>query len=154
MPRPTATRVVASLVLATAWIAVGCSDPESDRFSATAPVLAAQGERDFIRYCASCHGRDGRGAGPAASALRDQPPDLTQIAARRDGVFSSSEIRHHVDGRFSHPSHGTREMPIWGERFGEGMTETESSDEVVRGRVYALVDYLQSIQDPPPSKVE
>ena len=37
----------------------------------------ASGKALFQQYCASCHGDDGKGAGPAAVAFKVQPPDLT-----------------------------------------------------------------------------
>ncbi len=136
-------------------LVAGCSDPEpAERFSKTAPVLAEDGAILFGRYCASCHGPDGRGGGPVTVVLRDRPADLTSIAARRDGVFPSAEIRHHIDGRIANPSHGSREMPVWGQRFNQQLAGSAVADELARGRLVALVDYLQSIQDPPPSKVE
>lgn len=118
------------------------------------PVLAQQGAQHYARYCASCHGMEGRGDGPAAEALSTAPADLTKIAARRDGVFPSAEIRYHIDGRYEHAAHGTREMPVWGERFSEEIASSQVRDEIVRGRLYTLVDYLQTLQDPPPTKVE
>jgi cbb3-type cytochrome c oxidase subunit I len=39
--------------------------------------FARRGGEVFARNCAGCHGKDGRGDGPAASALLPQPRDLT-----------------------------------------------------------------------------
>jgi mono/diheme cytochrome c family protein len=110
------------------------------------PVLAAMGSEHFVRYCAACHGSDGRGAGPAAAALKTAPADLTRIAARRGGEFPAGEIARFIDGRFAVAAHGTREMPVWGERFGERVPEAGVSEEIVRGRILVLVEYLKSIQ--------
>jgi mono/diheme cytochrome c family protein len=41
----------------------------------------------YLRYCAACHGREGRGDGPVAPALGEKPTDLTQIAAAHGGQF-------------------------------------------------------------------
>ena len=43
-------------------------------------------------------------------------------------------------------AHGSREMPVWGERFGANVPEAGVSEEIVRGRVLVLVEYLKSIQ--------
>ena len=77
------------------------------------------GQQYFVRYCSACHGMTGHGDGPAAAALRTPPADLTRIAQRRGGYFPVAEIAAYIDGRTVIPAHGSREMPIWGERFGE-----------------------------------
>jgi mono/diheme cytochrome c family protein len=109
-------------------------------------LLAGQGEKQFARYCAACHGLDGRGDGPAAGALTKRPADLTAIAARRGGTFPDAEIAAVIDGRFELPVHGTREMPIWGRRLAEPIAEDATGEEVARGRIDLLVDYLKTIQ--------
>src|SRR5438105_7900232 len=38
---------------------------------------ATTGQRVFARYCAVCHGPDGRGNGPAAPSLIPRPRDFT-----------------------------------------------------------------------------
>jgi mono/diheme cytochrome c family protein len=118
----------------------------SGRRAAHDPVLAEMGAEAFPRYCASCHGLRGEGDGPAAEALRTRPADLTRIAARRGGSFPDGEIARFIDGRFALAAHGSREMPIWGERFGETIPETSVAEEITRGRIAVLVEYLKSIQ--------
>jgi mono/diheme cytochrome c family protein len=104
------------------------------------------GRQYFVRYCSACHGMTGRGDGPAASALRTPPADLTRIAQRRGGYFPVAEIAAFIDGRTVVPAHGSREMPIWGERFGEMVGGGSVGEEVVRGNLLVLIEYLQSIQ--------
>lgn len=110
------------------------------------PVLADLGEQTFMRHCASCHGESAHGDGTAASALRTAPADLTRIAARRGGAFPEGEIARFIDGRFSVAAHGTREMPVWGDRLGERIPEAGVSEEVVRGQISVLIEYLKSVQ--------
>jgi mono/diheme cytochrome c family protein len=119
------------------------------------PVLAEIGEPIFQRYCASCHGMGGRGDGPSAGALRTPPADLTEIAKRRGGEFPVGEIARFIDGRFELPAHGTRQMPIWGERFGADVPVSDLAESIARGNIASLVEYLKSIQRPPlPHKKE
>ena len=49
-------------------------------------------------YCAACHGRDGRGGGPAVPALRTRPADLTTIASRNQGLFPRKRVEAYVTG--------------------------------------------------------
>ena len=104
------------------------------------------GRQYFVRYCSSCHGLEGRGDGPTVAALRAPPADLTRIAQRRGGTFPTAEIAAYIDGRTSVPAHGSREMPVWGERFGEMVGVSGISDEVVRGNVLVLIEYLKTLQ--------
>lgn len=112
------------------------------------PAVIEIGKKEFTRSCATCHGVDGTGNGPAASTLNVKPADLTQMAKRHGGVFLFWRTYEKISGRDEQviPGHGTREMPIWGERF---RLEPKASDEYntsVRGRILSLVHYLQSIQ--------
>jgi mono/diheme cytochrome c family protein len=104
------------------------------------------GQRFFERYCSACHGPDGKGHGPVASALRTPPADLTQIAKRRGGEFPVAEIAAYIDGRSEVQAHGSRDMPVWGERFSEPVGGGSLGEEVVRGNLLILMQYLQSLQ--------
>jgi mono/diheme cytochrome c family protein len=113
------------------------------------PVLAELGSPIFQRYCASCHGLGGRGDGPTAVVLRTRPADLTAIAKRRGGDFPTGTIAQFIDGRFVLPAHGSREMPVWGERFGSDVPDAELGESISRGNIVSLIEYLKSIQVPP-----
>ncbi len=108
------------------------------------PTIAASGKQFFIQYCASCHGADARGNGPAVLALKTTPPDLTTLAKRHGGKFPSEYVSDVL--RFGTPlvSHGSSDMPIWGPVFGS----MENYDEIaVRKRIKELSEYLASLQE-------
>jgi mono/diheme cytochrome c family protein len=100
--------------------------------------------RDIYRfYCASCHGLDGKGDGPIASALQTWPADLTRLAVRNAGTFPDGRVKTLVtNGAATPPSHGTREMPVWGPTF----RSLEPSDQLVAARIANVISYVKSIQ--------
>jgi mono/diheme cytochrome c family protein len=104
------------------------------------------GRQYFVQYCGACHGLDGRGSGPAAAALRTPPADLTRIAQRRGGHFPDAEIAAQIDGRAMVVAHGSREMPVWGQRFAEKFGGEAVGEEAVRGHLLVLLTYLKAIQ--------
>jgi hypothetical protein len=109
------------------------------------------GKREFQRSCASCHGADARGNGIAATVLNVKPTDLTQMKKRHGGTFLFWRTYDTISGReeaVAIRGHGAREMPIWGDRFRLEPGANEQYALGVRGRLLALVHYLQSIQVP------
>jgi cytochrome c553 len=105
------------------------------------PSLA--GSDNFIAYCAPCHGHEGTGDGPVASALKTRPADLTRLAARNDGAFPARLVREFVThGNPAIAAHGSSDMPIWGPTF----RSLEPSDTLVAIRIANIVAYLESIQ--------
>ena len=50
---------------------------------------ATSGKEMYLAYCATCHGKEGKGDGPVASALKVPPADLTTLSKRNDGKFPS-----------------------------------------------------------------
>jgi mono/diheme cytochrome c family protein len=102
------------------------------------------GARLFATHCATCHGATARGNGPLAASLRRAPPDLTKFTTSNGGIFPSERVNRIIDGR-DVPSHGDREMPVWGNAFrstGEGVSQAEA-----KARIDAIVRYLESIQE-------
>jgi len=107
------------------------------------------GKVEFHRSCATCHGVDAKGNGPSATALNVKPADLTQLSKNHGGVFLFWRTYEKINGADEAPirGHGTREMPIWGERFRLEKGASEEHAMGVRGRILSLVYYLQSIQE-------
>lgn len=74
-------------------------------------------------------------------------PDLTRIAHRQGGEFPAKDVHRTIDGRFEHPAHGPRDMPVWGWQFYRSETMNDPAE---RARVDALIDrlvqYLRTIQ--------
>ena len=108
----------------------------------TSPI---SGKEMFTEYCAPCHGTDAKGTGPAASAMKAPPTDLTQLAKKQGGKFPAI----HVAGvlKFGSGSaaraHGSADMPVWGPLF---RSLDKYHDTTVQQRIANLVDYIEALQ--------
>ena len=95
----------------------------------------------FKWYCAACHGKNGKGNGPATSDLKVPPPDLTALSKRNKGKFPTEYVtRTLVNGAKS--IHGSSEMPVWGPLFSELNAKGRVTVEVSN-----VVHYLESLQE-------
>jgi len=114
--------------------------PDSDEQKTL--IRSVDGADLYRAYCASCHGKDGRGDGPVAAALKATVPDLTMIAKNDGWKFPTARVRRIIEGQGMIASHGSREMPVWGPIF------SQVEADVDRGpvRMENLVKYLESIQ--------
>lgn len=111
----------------------------------TAPrIQSVEGADTYKAYCAVCHGSAAKGDGPAATALKKAPADLTTIARRNGGKFSPTDVEAVIMGQQAMASHGSRDMPIWGPVF----QSLAPDNSVMKLRVTNLVNYLKSIQTP------
>jgi mono/diheme cytochrome c family protein len=106
----------------------------------TSPV---SGKEMFHNYCAVCHGTDGKGNGPAASALKSAPPDLTVLAKKEGGKYPSAHVAAVIRGQADLNAHGSKDMPVWGPLFSSISQGHESQ---VQQRVANLVDYIGTLQ--------
>ena len=103
----------------------------------------ASGKTLFQQSCASCHGDDGKGAGPAAVAFKVQPPDLTALSRQNRGKFPRDRVVQAIRGDRMQSAHGTTDMPVWGPQFLSltGMTQVE-----VERRISDLTEHIKSMQ--------
>jgi mono/diheme cytochrome c family protein len=106
----------------------------------TSPV---SGKEMFTSYCAVCHGTDGKGGGPAASALKTPPTDLTTLSKNNGGKFPSLKVEASIRGESALPAHGSKDMPIWGTLFA---TMSGGHEGEVQQRVTNLTKYIESLQ--------
>jgi mono/diheme cytochrome c family protein len=104
---------------------------------------AASGSQMFDTYCAVCHGKDGKGSGPAASALKTPPTDLTTLTQKNGGTFPSAHVTKAIQGDTAIPAHGTKEMPIWGHLFWH---ISQGHNAEVQMRLANLNKYIEEMQ--------
>lgn len=101
------------------------------------------GKEMFDSYCAVCHGKDAKGNGPAASAMKTAPTDLTTLAQKNGGKYPAAHVAAVIRGQASTPSHGSQDMPIWGPLFS---SIDQGRQGKVQQRVANLVTYVEGIQ--------
>jgi mono/diheme cytochrome c family protein len=131
-------------VLAAAILVVlGYAQSNTNGTIAVNKTTATSGMQMYINYCASCHGVDGRGNGPAAAALRIPPTDLTVLSKNNHGVFPETHIVTVLQYGAEFPSHGSVEMPVWGPIFGKMDTV---NPQVKQLRISNLIRYLKTLQ--------
>lgn len=104
---------------------------------------AASGKEMFNSYCAVCHGTDGKGGGPAATALKVPPADLTVLSQKNGGKFPAAYVASVLSGKTELSAHGNQEMPMWGPVF-RNMSRGNSTE--VQQRIANLTKYIESLQ--------
>jgi mono/diheme cytochrome c family protein len=106
-------------------------------------IYSVRGPDLYLAHCAACHGPEGKGNGPAAAALKTKPADLTILAKNNGGKFPTERVQKFISGDdTSLPSHGSREMPVWGPIF----HQVEEDQDFGNVRLQNLIKYLGTIQ--------
>lgn len=145
MSTPMKLLVVAGVILG---LAVGVSAQSVPTASPVVNVLRVNAERigtcdgraNFEAYCASCHGTDAKGTGPAARSLEAPATDLTLIVVRHNNSFPAAHVREGIRG--NHGDGTLQEMPDW-DRV---LRSVSTSDQEAMLRLINLVKYIESIQ--------
>ena len=107
------------------------------------PTSRSSGQEMFNAYCVSCHGRDGKGGGPAASALKVPPPDLTLLSKKNNGKFPSLHVYQVIKGDTAVSAHGSKDMPVWGPVL---LSIGRHDEAEMQLRINNLKNYIESIQ--------
>ena len=145
-------RVMKFISLAVILVAVSTFAVAQQAPAQTAPTVkhvpitdapSNSGKEMFNSYCAVCHAKDGKGNGPAASAMKTPPTDLTLLAKKSDGKYPASHVAAVIRGQATTPSHGSQDMPVWGPLFSSISQGHESQ---VQQRIANLVTYIESLQ--------
>jgi mono/diheme cytochrome c family protein len=135
-------RVLIGAIFISACVAVAQEQPAAKK-AGTDPLDSTSGRQTYHEYCASCHGENAKGGGPAAEALKTAPTDLTQLAKGNGGKFPYEYVSGVV--RFGKPisAHGSSDMPVWGPIF----SMVDFHEMAIRKRIKNLCDYLASLQE-------
>jgi len=108
-----------------------------------ARTASDSGKDMYNNYCAVCHGKDGKGNGPAASAMKTMPTDLSALAGKNGGKYPAAHVAAVIRGQATTPSHGSQDMPVWGPLFS---SISQGHDSQVQQRIANLVTYIEGIQ--------
>lgn len=137
-----ATLLFASLLLLGATVSAA-QEGQKEIKTAPMPVTSpASGEEMFNAYCAVCHGKAGRGDGPAATEFKRPPTNLTQLTKHYNGKFPEAYIAQVIQtGPRDAKAHGSKDMPVWGTLF-----NAKDDPATVKQRIYNLTKYIESLQ--------
>jgi mono/diheme cytochrome c family protein len=109
------------------------------------------GQEEYRQHCAACHGLEGRGDGPIGQILKTPAPNLAQIAERNGGRYPVQKIYDIIEGGSVVAAHGTRDMPLWGNRYRtapdpQTPDQTAAANDLAQQRILSLVYFLGTLQ--------
>lgn len=108
------------------WMAPPAAAQRANPVKAT-PASIARGKAIYAANCASCHGANGAGDGPAGKALSPKPADLAAMAPQHPPGDLAWKIEN-----------GRGAMPPW-------------KDTLKPTQIWDVVNYLQSLAAPKPA---
>ena len=132
-----------TLLAAGVTFLVGQEQKTEIKRAPAAQTSPASGHDMYVSYCAACHGKDGKGDGPAAPALKVAPADLTALAQKNSGKYPVMKVTSVLNGQANLAAHGNKEMPVWGPIFWRMSGGHEAE---VQQRIGNLNRYIESIQ--------
>jgi mono/diheme cytochrome c family protein len=136
-----ATVVAVAVISATAASANpnAAASPQAE----AAPVSAGvSGADEFQRYCALCHGPDGRGVGPLSDAMKKSAADLSQISKHNGGHFPFSKVAATIRDGGGVAEHDTTRMPAWGK-----VLSADSDPVRAKAIIFEITQYVEALQE-------
>ena len=120
------------------------SKPNEATAESQAATQDVSGADEFQRYCALCHGADGRGMGPLSDvdAMKRRAADLTQIALRNNGVFPFVRVANTIRVGGSLAAHSPSRMMAW-----EKIFSAESDPVRAKAIIFEVTRYVEGLQE-------
>jgi mono/diheme cytochrome c family protein len=137
-------RFTSTLFAATTFFSLASAQQPSVKLPVNETSVTS-GKQMYVSYCAPCHGVDGRGHGPVASALKMPPTNLTMLSKNNQGKFPE----YHLDSVLKFGSemlaHGSAEMPVWGPTLTR-MDTNDNDHSKAALRISNLTHYIETLQ--------
>ncbi|MBV9886847.1 MAG: c-type cytochrome [Acidobacteria bacterium] len=136
--------LVVTVVVFAGQVAIGAQEKDQTQIK-KAPMPHSKpesGAQMYKDYCAVCHGKDGRGDGPAAEILKSPPPSLRTLAKSNDGKYPDTKVRSVLMFGSANKAHRTSDMPFWGPTF-----RAEGGSNISELRISNLTKYIETLQD-------
>jgi mono/diheme cytochrome c family protein len=135
--------VLLTLLIALAAFMLVADDQPKIKSVPTKYTSPNSGAEMYMEYCAVCHGKDGKGNGPATPALKTLPTNLATLALRNGGVFPEMRVISSIKGDIVLTAHGSKDMPVWGSVL-SGVSRDDAA--LIQLRIYNLTNYIKSLQ--------
>jgi len=131
-----------ALLFLTVTVAMAQETKKTIKKSSIQQTSAGSGEEMFNAYCAVCHGKEGKGDGPAASEFKIPPANLSLLAVNNNGKFPSDYVAQVIqNGPRDAKAHGSKDMPVWGALF-----KSIGDSAQVKQRIFNLSKYIENLQ--------
>jgi mono/diheme cytochrome c family protein len=104
------------------------------------------GKEMYLKYCASCHGTQGKGDGPVNRDLKVKVPDLTLLRGKNKGTYPLDRVMSSIDGSRLVRAHGTRNMPVWGEVFRQEHEKEKYTELTSLLKAKLIAEYVGTLQ--------
>lgn len=104
------------------------------------------GKELYLKYCASCHGNQGKGDGPVGRDLKVRVPDLTVLRSKNRSIYPLDRVMSSIDGSRVVRTHGTRTMPVWGEVFRKENEKEKYTELTSLLKAKLIAEYVGTLQ--------
>lgn len=104
------------------------------------------GKELYSKYCASCHGSEGKGDGPVSGDLKVKVADLTLLRSKNNNVYPLDRVMASIDGSRLVRAHGPRTMPVWGEVFRQEHAKDKYTELISLLKAKLIAEYVSTLQ--------
>src|SRR5262245_20964256 len=104
------------------------------------------GKEMYLKYCASCHGSEGKGGGPVSRDLKVKVPNLTLLRGNNKGAYPLDRVMSSIECSRPVRAHGTRNMPVWGEVFRQEHEKEKYTELTSLLKAKLIAEYVGTLQ--------